>query len=56
MSSSAKDLIKKMLMVDPDARISAIDALRHPWITNENKKASTLHAVQGRFSMRRSIK
>lgn len=32
ISTSAKDLVKKMLDVDPDKRITIDDALNHPWI------------------------
>ena len=31
VSDDAKDLIKKMLVVDPDKRLTADQALRHPW-------------------------
>merc|ERR1712032_530456 len=31
VSDDAKDLIKKMLVVDPDKRLTASQALRHPW-------------------------
>lgn len=34
----AKDLINKMLNIDPRKRISAADALRHPWIMVIAKK------------------
>ena len=33
ISKDAKDLVKKMLVVDPTARLSASEALMHPWIT-----------------------
>eukprot|EP00985_Skeletonema_marinoi_P002224 scaffold898_cov120-Skeletonema_marinoi.AAC.8 len=33
ISVEGRDLIEKMLIVDPSARISPADALRHPWIT-----------------------
>ena len=33
MSEDAKDLVQKMITVDPKARISAQDILKHPWIT-----------------------
>lgn len=29
----AKDLVKKMMAFDPDKRLSALDALNHPWLT-----------------------
>ena len=33
ISKEAKDLITKMLVVDPVARWSASECLMHPWIT-----------------------
>lgn len=35
VSREAIDLLKKMMTYDPDRRISAEDALRHPWITKK---------------------
>ena len=35
VSKDAKDLIKKMIVLDPNKRISAADALKHPWIINK---------------------
>jgi len=32
VSNSAKDLLHKMLVVDVYSRITADDALKHPWI------------------------
>lgn len=32
ISNEAKDLIKKMLIYDPNQRITAEAALNHPWI------------------------
>ena len=32
ISDGAKDLVKKLLTYDPAERISALDALNHPWI------------------------
>ncbi|EQC37223.1 CAMK protein kinase [Saprolegnia diclina VS20] len=34
ISPSAKDLIAKMLLVNPDARLSASDVLAHPWLAD----------------------
>ena len=31
-SSDAKDLIKKMLTMNPSKRITALEALKHPWM------------------------
>ncbi|KAH9626255.1 hypothetical protein KSS87_003460 [Heliosperma pusillum] len=35
ISSSAKDLVKKMLRQDPKERLSALDALNHPWMRED---------------------
>ncbi|KAF5191118.1 Calcium-dependent protein kinase protein [Thalictrum thalictroides] len=35
ISSTAKDLVKKMLRDDPKERLSAIEALNHPWIKED---------------------
>lgn len=35
ISDEAKDLIRKMLIVDPAKRWSASECLKHPWITGE---------------------
>ncbi|KAG6399368.1 hypothetical protein SASPL_140847 [Salvia splendens] len=35
ISSSAKDLVKKMLMADPKARLTAIEVLNHPWMRED---------------------
>lgn len=32
MTPEAKDLINKMLTINPAKRISAAEALKHPWI------------------------
>jgi len=42
ISDSAKDLIKRMLTVDPKKRITADDALEHPWIIGHTAKEDKL--------------
>lgn len=32
ISAEAKDLVKRTLVLDPDERMTAMDALRHPWL------------------------
>ena len=32
VSDQAKDLIKKLLVVDPEKRISSDEILQHPWL------------------------
>lgn len=44
LTSSAKDFIKKALQVDPKSRLTAKDALTHPWITGPG--ANLLNAVR----------
>ena len=39
VSSSAKDLIKHLLVRDPHLRYSANEVLRHPWLTMESPQA-----------------
>ncbi|KAL3499280.1 hypothetical protein ACH5RR_038373 [Cinchona calisaya] len=35
ISSSAKDLVKKMLRADPKERLSAVEVLNHPWMRED---------------------
>jgi serine/threonine protein kinase len=35
VSEPGKDFIQKLLATDPEARISAADALAHPWLSSE---------------------
>ncbi|XP_057518916.1 calcium-dependent protein kinase 1-like [Amaranthus tricolor] len=37
ISSSAKDLVTKMLRQDPKERLSALDALNHPWMREDGE-------------------
>ena len=34
ISNSAKDLIKKLLVVDPEKRLNANETLKHPWLNH----------------------
>jgi serine/threonine protein kinase len=38
ISDSAKDLVRKMLVVDPRKRLSATDCLKHEWIQNASRQ------------------
>ncbi|CAD8046316.1 unnamed protein product [Paramecium primaurelia] len=53
ISEDAKDLIKKLLMKEPDERITLQSALEHPWILNRNqlptKKAQRIKNRLGLF-------
>lgn len=37
MSSSAKDFVKRLLVTDVNERMSASEALRHPWIQERER-------------------
>lgn len=56
ISAKAKDLIRKLLTVDPDQRITAEEALNHPWVKVEEEKPSTLKTVVTRMTQRKSIR
>ena len=43
VSQEAKDLIGRMLTVDPERRIGAEAALAHPWVGRRDGAASTAH-------------
>ncbi|XP_077097799.1 serine/threonine-protein kinase Chk2 isoform X2 [Siphateles boraxobius] len=38
VSNEAKDLIKKLLVVDPQKRLSVEDALEHPWLNDDEMR------------------
>jgi len=49
VSDEAKDLVKKMLTRNPKHRISAVDALAHPWIGHRaNIKKESAASMEGR--------
>lgn len=61
VTPEAKNLINRMLQVNPAARITATDALKHPWIMNRERVASTLHRQETvdclkKFNARRKLK
>jgi calcium-dependent protein kinase len=57
VSSQAKDLISKMLVVNPDARISAIEAANHPWIREYNSlvRKDSVKIISGSFDNLKSF-
>ena len=61
VTKDCKDLLKRMLEVNPTHRISAIQALRHPWVRHADRVASRVHrqsTVDGlkKFNARRKLK
>lgn len=38
VSEEAKDMIRKLLVVDPDRRLDLDRILKHPWILDHTKK------------------
>jgi calcium-dependent protein kinase len=58
ISSSAKDLIRKMMTVDPKQRITAAKALQHPWILSEAPEHVLSDTVENlaKFNARRKWK
>jgi len=49
VSDSAKDLIIKLLTYDPEKRLSASEAFKHPWI--QTKKFNVLDPVKAQDLM-----
>ena len=54
LSSSGKDLIKKLLIMDPKKRISAQEALSHPWF-QENKSKELYNKIKDESTLRKMI-
>ncbi|CAG8667940.1 41527_t:CDS:2 [Gigaspora margarita] len=59
ISDEAKDLINKMLTYKPDERITALNALKHPWFEYATKlavpQANTHTVVQSRAKLKKAI-
>ena len=61
VSKEAKDLIDCMLSVDQKKRVNALEALKHPWISDRQSYAATFHrqeTIAGlkKFNARRKLK
>ncbi|XP_074650027.1 calcium/calmodulin-dependent protein kinase type IV-like isoform X2 [Tubulanus polymorphus] len=59
VSMNAKDLIRKLLVMDPKKRFTAQQALRHPWVTGHAAKNQHMEVTQTKlkeFNARRKLK
>ena len=59
VSDEAKDLIEKMLVVNPSERMDISDIMKHPWMTKENLEDKVLPktlAQLKKFNARRKFK
>uniref|UniRef100_A0A6Q2WRB4 calcium/calmodulin-dependent protein kinase n=1 Tax=Esox lucius TaxID=8010 RepID=A0A6Q2WRB4_ESOLU len=61
VTPEAKDLINKMLTINPVKRVTATDALKHPWIFQRSTVASMMHRQETveclrKFNARRKLK
>jgi len=61
VTQDAKNLINQMLVLDPKKRITADQALQHPWIAQRERYAATIHRQETvdclkRFNARRKLK
>ncbi|XP_036790059.1 calcium/calmodulin-dependent protein kinase type II delta 2 chain isoform X2 [Oncorhynchus mykiss] len=61
VTPDAKDLINKMLTINPAKRITTAEALKHPWICQRSTVASMMHRQETveclkKFNARRKLK
>ncbi|XP_022912872.1 calcium/calmodulin-dependent protein kinase type II alpha chain isoform X10 [Onthophagus taurus] len=61
VTPEAKNLINQMLSVNPSKRITAAEALKHPWICQRERVASVVHRQETvdclkKFNARRKLK
>ena len=49
VSDLAKDLIKKILVVDPNVRLTATQIIEHPWVVGEKTPRKILHSVTAKI-------
>ena len=53
LSSSAKDFVSKLIVLEEDTRLTALDALAHPWFTNEIYRED-IEALYEKVTLRRN--
>ncbi|XP_026096210.1 serine/threonine-protein kinase Chk2-like [Carassius auratus] len=53
VSNEAKDLIKKLLVVDPEKRLSVEEALTHPWLNDDGMRSTADQLMQCEISKKR---
>uniref|UniRef100_A0A673N7N4 Peripheral plasma membrane protein CASK-like n=1 Tax=Sinocyclocheilus rhinocerous TaxID=307959 RepID=A0A673N7N4_9TELE len=61
ISESAKDLVRRMLMLDPAERITVYEALNHPWLKERDRYSYKIHLPETveqlrKFNSRRKLK
>ncbi|XP_043088135.1 calcium/calmodulin-dependent serine protein kinase b isoform X10 [Puntigrus tetrazona] len=61
ISESAKDLVRRMLMLDPAERITVYEALNHPWLKERDRYSYKIHLPETveqlrKFNARRKLK
>ncbi|XP_016322835.1 peripheral plasma membrane protein CASK [Sinocyclocheilus anshuiensis] len=61
ISESARDLVRRMLMLDPAERITVYEALNHPWLKERDRYAYKIHLPETveqlrKFNARRKLK
>uniref|UniRef100_A0A8C9RH10 Peripheral plasma membrane protein CASK n=1 Tax=Scleropages formosus TaxID=113540 RepID=A0A8C9RH10_SCLFO len=61
ISESAKDLVRRTLMLDPAERITVYEALNHPWLKERDRYAYKIHLPETveqlrKFNARRKLK
>ena len=54
LSNSGKDLIKKLLMIEPTKRLSAEQALSHPWF-KENRSKELFNKIKDESTIKKMI-
>ncbi|NWV34122.1 KCC4 kinase, partial [Grantiella picta] len=59
VSPNAKDLVRKLIVLDPQKRLTVYQALNHPWVTGKAAKFAHMDSTQKKlqeFNARRKLK